>query len=158
MKLNCHSVEYILSREVIISKADSLCILYVRIRWYIDRTENCFSRTPIRCVYYSFLYILSAQRYALVDRKTPTARVIKTKYCLTKQNKKIRLPQDSHNDRLISNFIDPNLPSPARRKKSPRRRRRRGSTKRLRPHHPTATLARIPMTASNDANQSIKSQ
>lgn len=70
----------------------------------------------------------------------------------------MRPPRDSCNDRSISDFIDPNLPSPARRKKSPRRRRRKGSTRKPRPRRPTATPARIPMTASNDDNLSIKSQ
>jgi len=68
----------------------------------------------------------------------------------------MRLSRDSCNDRLISDFIDPNLPNLAKRKKSPRRRRRKESTKKPKPRHPTATPARIPMTASNDDNLSIK--
>jgi len=56
-----------------ISKTDSLCILYVYVDISIERRIVFHVHRYV--VYYSFLYILSAQRYALVDRKTPTARV-----------------------------------------------------------------------------------
>lgn len=142
-----------LSWKVIISKANSLCILYVR--WYIDRTENYFSHTPIRCVLQLSLYIVSTKVCTCRQEDAHCKSYIRLNI-VWQNKKKIWLPRNSFNDRSISDFIDPNLPSLARRKKNLRKRKRKGNTKRPRLRHPTAIPARIPMTASNDL-QSIKS-
>lgn len=147
-------VEYIskfLLREVKFLKR-IVCVYCIR--WYIDRMENCFSRTLIRCILQLSLYIVSTKVCTCRQEDAHCKSYIRLN--IVWQNKKKMLsPRNSCNDRSISDFIDPNLPSLARRKKNPRRKRRRESTKRPRPRRPTATPVRIPMIASNGDNQFI---